>query len=162
MRDRIGVGLKLLVLLSVLAFLLPPVAGTAQERIVNKGDADMIFAFTRQQWNEHAKRVTHPGGWEVRLKMVNGALVVGAVDPTSGIAMSIQPHFMEAAARPWMIVVGSYYPAGKLRIDERFKRRVEEDARLDLGPGYSVDVAVAKQGSYDTVEVLITKASASK
>jgi hypothetical protein len=46
---------------------------------------------------------------------------------------------MEMILLPDMLVVGSYFPAGTLpKFTDELKRRMEADARRDLGPEYSV------------------------
>jgi hypothetical protein len=132
-----------------------PVYG--QERIVNKADEDMIFGFTRAQWEEHAKKVIHPEGWTVSLRAFGTGTVVSAFDPKTGMGMSVQPLF-GVAGPPDMIVIGSYYPAGTFgSFDDALKQRTEEAARLDLGPKYLVSVILKKQEKFEIIDILISR-----
>jgi len=42
-------------------------SATAQDRIISKPFADMIFAFTRAQWENYVRQIAAPAGWTLRL-----------------------------------------------------------------------------------------------
>jgi hypothetical protein len=116
----------------------------AQERIISKPDADMIFAFTRVEWEKYARQVTAPEGWTLRLQPHDTGTVIASVNRSTGIGTSVQPLFKDNQGPPTMLVVGSYYPRGVLRITGELIKDIEQAARLDLGPAYSVSANHAK------------------
>ena len=73
-------GLRILTLVLMLGVVLSP-NGMAQERLVDKQDADRIFAFNKAQWNSYAEQIGYPEGWEIRLAPFDTGMGVGAYDP---------------------------------------------------------------------------------
>lgn len=65
----------------------------AQERIVNKQDADRIFGFTKAQWNTYAQQIGLPVGWTIRLSPQETGTGVMAYDPED-------PH---VPLRKWLV-----------------------------------------------------------
>jgi len=62
------IGLAVVLCISVLtAPLAAEAQQAAQERIISKPDAEMIFAFTRVEWERYARQVAPPEGWTLRL-----------------------------------------------------------------------------------------------
>jgi hypothetical protein len=135
----------------------------AQDRLVNRRDADRIFGLNRSQWEAEALQFVPPQGWSVRLTPVATGTGVIAMDLTTGMGLGIQPLFRNVQGPPEMLVVGSYYPAGTFRqFDEQTKRDMEAVASTDLGHAYAVSVAFTSVASpppgFDVVEVIITRA----
>jgi len=111
---------------------------TAQERIISKPDADMIFDFTRAEWERYARQVTAPEGWTLRLQPFDTGTMIARFNQSTGIWKSVQALFTSDQESPRRILVGSYYPVGFMRITWEVVKRIEQTARLDLGPAYSV------------------------
>lgn len=135
---------------------------SAEERIVTKQDADRIFQLNRTEWNGQAKQMFHPEGWKLRLNPLETGTTVMAFEPKTGMGLSVQPLFPGPQGPPNMLIVGSYYPAGTFReFTDELKRRMEADARADLGPGYSVSISFSRMAApppgLDVVEVIITR-----
>jgi hypothetical protein len=138
-------------------------APDAQDRLVNRRDADRIFGLNWSQWEAEAQQFVPPRGWSVRLTPVATGTGVIAMDLTTGMGLGIQPLFRNVQGPPEMLVVGSYYPAGTFRqFDEQTKRDMEAVASTDLGQAYAVSVAftsvAAPPPGFDVVEVIITRA----
>ena len=134
-----------------------------RERIVNKQDADRIFALNRLQWEAEAKQIVYPSGWEVRRSPVDTGTGVMAFDAKTRMGLAVQPLFRDMQSPPEMLVVGSYYPVGTFpNFSEGLKRDMEAAARSDLGPAYSVSISFTRMASpppgFDVVEVIITRA----
>lgn len=58
-----------------------------------------------------------------------------------------------------MSVVGSYYPLGFMRITDEVIKKIEQAARLDLGPAYSVSAIHGKMPDTNLtgVELRVTR-----
>lgn len=144
-------------LLSLLALFSIVPAATAQERIINKPDADMIFAFTRTEWETHVRRVAPPEGWTLRLMPFGTGTGLARFNRSTGIGASVQPLYSDDQGLPEMVVVGSYYPVGFLRITDAVLKKMTEDAQLDLGPAYSVSARHAKMPGMEGIELVVTR-----
>jgi hypothetical protein len=135
-----------------------------RERVVNKQDADRIFAFNKAQWNVYAKQIGYPQDWKIRLNRLDTGTAVMAYDPKTGFGLSVQPLYPNDTDPPDMLVVGSYYPAGTFReFPESLRREIEREARADLGARYDVSVSFQRFSPFETaldvVEITITRAS---
>ena len=132
---------------------------TVQERIISKADADMIFAFTRAEWERYARQVTAPEGWTLRLQPFDTGTMIARFNHSTGIGEFVQALFTNDQGPPRRIFVGSYYPVGSLRITGKVVKQIEQAARLDLGPAYSVwanTAAPAMPGAnLDAIELIV-------
>jgi hypothetical protein len=138
-------------------------AADAQEPLVNRRDADRIFALSRSQWEAEARQFAPPPGWSVRLSPVATGTGVIAMDLNTGMGLGIQPLFRDGQSPPEMLVIGSYYPAGTFQQStEQTMRDMEAAASTDLGRAYSVSISFTSVASpppgFDVVEVIITRA----
>jgi len=134
-------------------------APDAQERIVNRRDADRIFGLNRSQWEAEARRMADSQGWKVKVSALDSGTGLMALDPQSGVGLGVQPSFLDPQGPPEKLVVGSYYPPGTFRqFSEQTRRELEAAASSDLGPAYSVVVSFSASPSpgFDVVEVIIT------
>lgn len=131
------------------------------EQIVSKQDADRIFSLTRAEWDEYAKVMVHPPGWEVRLSPLDTGTAVMAYDQNTGFGLLVQPLYADDKRPPQMLVVGNYYPAGTLPFTESLMREFEDTARTDLGPEYTASVSLKRitpfETALDVVEITIRK-----
>jgi hypothetical protein len=130
---RFACRAPLLLALSLLA----SAAATAQERIISKPFADMVFALTRAQWENYVRQVAAPEGWTLRLLPHDTGTGLARFNQSSGMGASVQPLFTDDQG-PGMLVVGSWYPLGALRITDEVVKKIEQAAQLDLGSAYSV------------------------
>jgi hypothetical protein len=158
-------GSEMAALRAVLPLLL---AGSVQpekrERIVNKVDADRIFAFNKAQWNAYAKQIGYAQDWKIRLAPHDTGTAVMAYDPKTGLGLVVHPLYPNDTDPPDMLIVGSYYPAGTFpEFPESLKREIERGARADLGAGYDVSVSFQRFSPFgntlDAVEITITRAN---
>src|SRR4029453_17550985 len=106
--------------------------------VISKPDADMIFAFTRAEWERYARQATAPEGWTVRLQPFDTGTMIARFNHSTGIGEFVQALFTNDQGPPRRIFVGSYYPVGSLRITGKVVTQIEKAARVDLGPAYSV------------------------
>jgi hypothetical protein len=146
-------------LLKLLAILAIASTAAAQERIISKPDADMIFAFTRAEWERYVRQVAPPEGWTLRLQPHDTGTGLARFNRSTGIGASIQPLFSDDQGPPGMIVAGSYYPLGFMRITDALIKKIEQAARLDLGPAYSVSANHAKMPgtNIEAIELIVTR-----
>jgi hypothetical protein len=130
----------------------------AQERIISKPDADMIFAFSRAQWETYVRQVAPPEGWTLRLLPHDTGTALARFNSSNGIGASVQPLFTDDQGPPRMLVVGSYYPLGTMRLTGEVVKKIEQAAQLDLGPAYSVLANDAKlpDANLETIELIVT------
>jgi len=91
-------------------------AAGAQERVISKADVDMIFAFARADWERYVHQVGPPEGWTVRLLPLETGTTLARFNQSTGMGASIQPLYTDDQSVPRMIVVGSHYPLGFMRI----------------------------------------------
>lgn len=152
------IGLAVILTLSLM---LAPLAAGAQERMISKPDADMIFALTRAEWERYARQVAPPEGWTLRLQPHDTGTVLARFNRSSGIGASVQPLFTDDQGPPRMLVVGSYYPRGVLRITDELIKEIEQAARLDLGSAYSVSANHAKfpETNIEGIELIVMRAT---
>jgi hypothetical protein len=153
------------ILVAVLCWPLIVVLSVAegQDRLVNKKDADRIFALRRPQWEAEAKQWVAPQGASVRLISVQTGTGVVIMDPKTGTGLAVQPLFRDMQGPPEALVVESYYPAGSFRqFSERIQRDMEAAASIDLGPAYAISVSFNNMASpapgFDVIELTITRA----
>jgi hypothetical protein len=126
----------------LLGLLTMPAASDAQERVVNKQDADRIFGLNRSQWEAEVTRLVQSQGWKVQPGAGDTGTGVVALDPKTGVGLAVQPLFRNAQGPPETLVVGSYYPAGTFRrFSEQTRREMEAVASSDFGPAYSLSVS---------------------
>jgi hypothetical protein len=133
-----------------------------RERLVNKQDADLIFALTRDEWNVKAQQMFHPDGWKVRIRISDTGNAFMAVDPRTSTALGVQPVYDDAKSPPTVLIVSSFFAVGTLgNITDDLRRRMEDGARLDLGPQYAVSVTVNRSTKpppgLDEVHVMISR-----
>lgn len=115
--------------------------GKSEEKIISKSDADYIFSLDRAGWESYAERMTHPGGWEIRLTRHDTGTAATTIDPSTAVAVSTQPLYGDNAKPPMMVIVRTLYPKGRLRpFTPKLKAKIERDAQNDLGTGYIVKV----------------------
>lgn len=133
----------------------------AQERVINKADADEIFALDKVSWESRARQFVHPQGWTVRLQPVSTGTGVMSFDRMTGMGLSIQPLFSdELGSTPNALVVTSHYPLGSsLTIPKDSLERIERDVRADLGSDYDIKVRIFDVSRWRAVELLITPKS---
>lgn len=148
-----------LLVIKLLALLAIVPAAMAQERIISKSDADMIFAFTRAEWERYVRQVAPPEGWTLRLLPHDTGTAFARFNRSTGIGASVQPLFKDDQGPPGMLVVGSYYPLGVIRITDEVVKKIEQAARLDLGPAYSVLANHAKLPgtNLEGIELIVTR-----
>ena len=134
--------------------------GAAQplpEKVISRQDADAIFTMTRSQWEDHAKQLAHPLGWPMRLMPIETGTGFVAVDPKTGIRVTLQPLYKTPTDPPEMIVVGSWYPAGQTPITPDFVARVQRAAQEDLGAGYTVTANSGAASGLEGIELLVRR-----
>jgi hypothetical protein len=133
---------------------------TVQERIISKPDADMIFAFTRAEWERYARQVTAPEGWTLRLQPFDTGTMIARFNQSTGIGKSVQALFINDQGPPIRIFVGNYYPVGFMRISREVVKHIEQATRLDLGPAYSVWANTAApampDANLEAIELIVT------
>jgi hypothetical protein len=145
--------------LRLLALLAIASTAAAQERIISKPDADMIFAFTRAEWERYVRQVAPPEGWTIRLLPHDTGTALARFNRSTGIGASVQPLFKDDQGPPGMIVVGTYYPLGSMHFTDEAIKKIEQSARLDLGPAYSVSANHAKMPgtNLEAIELIVTR-----
>jgi hypothetical protein len=155
---RLPRTVSLLLALSLLAS-----SATAQERIISKPFADMIFAFTRAQWENYVRQIAAPEGWTLRLLPQDTGTGLARFNQSSGSGMgaSVQPLFTDDQG-PGMLIVGSWYPLGALRITDEVVKKIEQAAQLDLGSAYSVAARYTKLPgtNLEGIELVVTRDTA--
>lgn len=134
-----------------------PLSAPAQEEIISKADADRIFGMNRPAWEAHAKLLAPPSGWTMRLLPQSTGTGFAAYDPATGMGLSVQPLYPNDNDPPDMIVVGSWYPAGRLRFTPERVAEIERAAQRDLGPGYTVSASTTRRGEIEGVELLVRR-----
>jgi hypothetical protein len=150
-----AVVLKLLALIAIVP------AAAAQERIISKPDADMIFAFSRADWERYARQVAPPEGRTLRLLPQDTGTGLATFDRSTGIGTSVQPLYNDDQGPPGMIIVGSYYPPGVMHISDEVIKKIEQAAQLDLGPTYSVVANHTKLPgtNLEAIELIVTRST---
>jgi hypothetical protein len=145
-------------LLSLLLLLCLAVCAQAQsETIISKQDADMMFGMNRSAWESYAQRMNPPLGWRARLLPQSTGTGFAAFDPATGMGLTVQPLFANETDPPDMIVVGSWYPVGRLRLTPALVADTERAAQRDLGPGYSVSASSAKLPELEGIQLRVSR-----
>ena len=144
-------------LLVLTLLLCPSVAAAQPETIISKQDADAIFSMNRSAWESYAKRMTHPLGWRTRLLPQDTGTGFAAFDPATGMGLTVQPLFSNDTDPPDAIVVGSWYPVGRVRFTPAFVADVERASQRDLGPRYSVSASSKKLAGLEGIELLVSR-----
>ena len=81
-----------------------------------------------------------------------------AFNTMTGYGLSIQPLYQDDHSPPDMLIVGSYYRADTLPpFTEKVKKEIEEAAKKDLGPSYSVTATYAQLPPFEGVELTVMK-----
>ena len=143
---------------TTLLVLCSPLSTYAQdETIISKADADRIFGMNRPAWEVYAKHLDPPPGWTMRLLPQTTGTGFAAYDPATGMGLSVQPLYPNDNDPPDMIVVGSWYPAGRFRFTPERVAGIERAAQRDLGPGYAVSASTTRQREIEGVELLVTR-----
>lgn len=123
------------------------VVAAQPEDLVNKEDADYIFSLKRQEWEDYARAMVHPWGWEIRRLPFDTGTSIVAQDPGTNLGLVVQPFYSRDDAPPDRLIVGSFHPEGLLlppKIDDDLRRDIEDRARKDLGPLYAVSVTITE------------------
>jgi hypothetical protein len=129
-------------------------ANASSETIISKQDADLIFSMNKSEWEVYAQKIGYPSDWEIRRSHLATGTTVMAFHQKTGRGLSIQPLYGDDKSRPDMLIVGSYYPIGSLpKFTEALKKEIEEAAKKDLGPEYSVTVSYAKFPKFEGIEL---------
>jgi hypothetical protein len=129
------------------------------ETIINKADTDFIFTINKQQWEEYAKRMVVPEGWDIRLSPHDPGTAVGGYNERTGVGMSVQPFYQNDTSPPDILIVGNYFPIGTLpRFTDELKQSMEAAAKKDLGVEYDVSLIYKQLNhSMDWLQLLISK-----
>lgn len=101
----------------------------------------------------------HPGGWQVRLSPHDTGTGVMTYDPKTGVGMSIQPLCRDDTSLPGSLIVGCYFPSGKLLFTNALERGIEAEAKKDMGSEYSVSVKHVKMAQLEGIELVLMKAA---
>ena len=148
-------------LLLLIASLFPFAGMLAAETIVSKADVELFFSMRRAEWEAYAPRIADPK-WKVRLRQMDTGTGVMALDPSTGIGLSIQPLYSDSNSPPTMVVVGSYYPVGKSPpggLAETAKQ-IEQEAQRGLGDLYVVSARYVRMPpSWQGIELSVTRAN---
>ena len=147
-------------LLALMASLLSFAGSLAAESIISKVDVERIFSMRKAEWEAYAPRIADPK-WKVRLTQVGTGTGVMAFDPSTGMGLSIQPLYIDDKGPPTMLVVGSFYPAGRIPADlAASQREVEQEAQQDLGHLYAVSARYVKMPpSWEGIELSVTRSA---
>ena len=135
-------------------------AAGAQEHIISRPDADLIFAFARADWERYVRQVGQPEGWVVRPLPLESGTVLARFNQSMGMGASIQPLYVRHdQGPPEMVIVGRYYPVGFMRLSDEGIKKIEQDVRLELGPSYSVSASHAKMSgtNLEGFELIVTR-----
>lgn len=132
--------------------------GGEAERIINKQDADYIFGLDQAGWDAYAQQAKFPEGWKAGYSLHDTGTAVMAIDPTTGIGLSVQPFFDQKDGPPVALIVGSYYPPGYLpEFTDEIKEGIERESMADLGPKYSVTASRVQVQKYEGIELMVTR-----
>ena len=133
---------------------------TQSKIILSKADADRIFTMARSDWESYAKGSAYPEGWKVRLDPSDSGSGILGHHPLTGIELTIRPYYDNAIDPPEVLFVVSHYPLGKApKFTAELKSDLENEAKRNLGPEYSVSVAYMKSPSFEEIELLIKRAN---
>ncbi len=147
-------------LLALMASLLLFAGALAAESIIYKVDVDRIFSMRKAEWEAYAPRIADPK-WKVRLKQVDTGTGVMVLDPSTGMGLSIQPLYIDDKSPPMMLVVGSFYPVGRVPANlAASQKEVEQEAQRDLGHLYAVSARYVKMSpSLEGIELSVTRSA---
>ena len=68
------------------------------------------------------------------------------------------PLYLDDKGPPMMLVVGSFYPVGKIRNLAAIKKELEDEAQRDLGKSYSVSARyVTMPPTMEGIELSVTR-----
>ncbi len=157
-------AIKAICLTLVLLFSLPLFADAiGAEKITARADVELIFSMRKAEWEAYAPRIADPK-WKVRLKQMETGTGVMAFDPSTGMGLSIQPLYVDDKSPPAMLVVGSFYPKGRIPANlSELQRQIEQEAQRDLGDMYAVSARYVKMPpSLEGIELSVTRASTEK
>jgi hypothetical protein len=133
---------------------------TQSKIILDKADADRIFAMTRSEWESYAKGLAYPEGWKVQLDLSDSGSGVLGHHPPTGIELTIRPYYDNAIDPPEVLFVVSHYPQGMApKFTAELKKDLEYEAKRNLGPKYSVSVAYMKSPPFEEIELTIKRAN---
>jgi hypothetical protein len=108
----------------------------------------------------YVRQVVPPEGWTMLLQPLETGTGLARFNESIGIWKSVQALFTNDQGPPIRIFVGSYYPVGFMRITGKVVKQIEQAARLDLGPAYSVwanTAAPAMPGAnLEAIELIVT------
>jgi hypothetical protein len=126
-------------------------AAAQTDKIISKHEADMMFSLNHTGWEAYARQMTHPPQWQMRLTPHETGTSFAVFDSNTGVGLTVQPLFANETDPPAIIVIGSWYRAGRLRITPALIADIERAARADLGPNYSVEAAPAQLPGVDGI-----------
>jgi hypothetical protein len=118
----------------------------AQETIISKKDADFVFNRAKPQWEQDSQRFFAPGQSIRTTKHETGTSIM-AMDPSTGITVTVQPFYRNDKEPPDIVIIGNYFPIGVLPpMTDELKKDMEAAAQKDLGPMYSVRLIYSLTG----------------
>jgi hypothetical protein len=126
---------------------------------IRKEEIDRLFSLTKAQWEAMASDFFLPG-YKVRYaKHKTGFQVIGC-EVSTGFTFSLQPLYGNDTDPPVMVVIGNYFPAGRLlpTMTEKLKRDTEAVARQALGASYDVKLTYRQMGNIEALEFTLSKA----
>ena len=128
------------------------------DTLISKAEVERLFAMRRSEWDAYAPRLADPK-WKIRLSESSTGVGVMAFDPSTGLGMSVQPLYTDETGPPMMLVVGTFYPAGKPPASLSASRKeLERKARRDLGSRYLVRARpVSLPPSWEGIELTVTR-----
>jgi len=132
-------------------------ANDQPERLLNKANVDRTFSFNKAQWSQAAAQMIAPG-WTVRVYEHESSAQITGFDPSTGMALSIQPLFKDDARPPDMVIVGNYFPLGLLPpVTDNLKSKMESVARREIGAAYSLCLNHQIKDNLEMFEFSITE-----
>ena len=145
-------------LLLLVALMAPPPGALAADSIIAKADVERIFGMRKADWEAYAPRIAD-SKWKVRLRQMDTGTGVMAFDPSTGMGLSVQPLYVDENSPPTMLVVGSFYPLGKMPANLATSQKdIEQEAQRDLGQLYRVSARYVKMPpSWEGIELTIMR-----
>jgi hypothetical protein len=128
-----------------------------QEKLLSKDEADRVFAMTKGEWETNAPRFIPPG-WElVSCKNETGLQVIG-YEPTTEFGFSLQPFYGNDTDPPTILILGNYFPQGRLLpMTDHLEADIEAAAQQSLGATYLVTVKHNGINNLESLEIRIIK-----
>ena len=149
---------KTLLIIVVLVIISFTSVVVAEERVINKQDADHIFSLMKPQWEAYVQKIVYPKGWKSQLSAHDSGTSVMAHDAKSSFGLLIQPLYNSETSPPVMLIVGSYSPLGTLpKFTDELKRNIEADAKKDLGVEYEITAKYADTPPFEGIELMVTR-----